>query len=95
MRPSRNQIIPAEHDLSGTWREPIAPFDGAAVSAGTPLSFDRLQPRVTQFPLTHDRDRIPSKPAIPFQQRRWTLHAPVDLGQHFMSACDHINKGRA
>jgi hypothetical protein len=54
---------------AGSIAWPIAPFHCAAVSAGAPLSFYKLQPRVTQFALTHDGDRIPSEPAMPFKQR--------------------------
>jgi hypothetical protein len=50
-------------------REAIAPFYPAAVSGGAPFSFYKSQPRVTQVSLTHDGDRIPSKPAMPFKQR--------------------------
>jgi hypothetical protein len=45
-------------------------------------SFYESQP-VTQLSLTHNGDRIPSKPAMPFKQRRWTLHARVPLRQQF------------
>jgi hypothetical protein len=68
--------------------EPVAPFNCAAVSAGAPLSFDELQPRIVQFSVNHDWDWIPSKPALPFQQRRWTLQARVALGEQF-----HVNLG--
>ena len=63
--------------------EPVAPFNCAAVSAGTPPSFDTLQPRIVQFAVNHERHRIPSKPAIPFQQRRWTPHAKLPLCEQF------------
>jgi hypothetical protein len=46
-----------------------------------------------QFPVDHDRDRIPSKPTTPFQCRHWSLYARVALGEQF-----HVylrsNKGR-
>jgi hypothetical protein len=46
-----------------------------------------------QFSVTRQRNRIPGKPAIPFQQRRWTLHdAPVSLDQQF-HVCEMISGG--
>jgi hypothetical protein len=58
---------------------PVAPFNSAAVFADAPLSFDRPQPCVTQPRLAVDRNRIPSKPAMPFQCRYWTLYARMAL----------------
>ena len=60
--------------------EPIPPFDCAAVSGGTPLSLHGLQPRIMQISVNHDRNRIPSKPSMPLQQRRWRRGA---LGEQF------------
>jgi hypothetical protein len=57
----------------------IAPLNGAAVWASTPSPLDGSQPCVVQFPVNHERDRVPSEPAIPFQQRRRPLCAEVLL----------------
>jgi hypothetical protein len=46
---------------------PIAPFDCAAVSTCTPFPLDGLKPRVAQFSVDDDWNRIPSKPAMPMQ----------------------------
>ena len=62
---------------------PIAPFNCAALSTGSPFSLDGLQQRVTQSSVNHHRDRIPRKPAMPFQPTCWSLYARAALGKQF------------
>jgi hypothetical protein len=52
-------------------REPITPFNCAAVSAGSPFPLDGMQPCVVQFSVNNQRNWMPTKPAMPFRQRRW------------------------
>src|SRR6516162_5726170 len=47
---------------------PIGALSSPASMAARIRALNEPQPCVTQFPLTHDGDRIPSKPAMPFQQ---------------------------
>jgi hypothetical protein len=59
------------------WRrmQPIAPFNCAVVSARSPFAFDKLQPRVAYRSASLNRNRVPSKAAMPFQ----SVHFPIPL----------------